>query len=169
MRLEHRHHLQPLRRRLEVLAYPLDVLAADQRLDDLGARRRSAEPPLFHCLSKLLLVDELPGRFHRGEQSRLGVARRRLRFLRLALGLDALDCLALLQLGQLALTLRVLVLLLRVVGLETVDAAPAGLERHLAPRAEALLLNLCDDRRARVARRRMEDGEEAPRDEVEDP
>src|SRR5439155_1080260 len=45
----------------------------------------------------------------------------------------------------------------RVVGLQSVDAAPAGLESDLAARAEALALDLGDDRRARVARRRMED------------
>src|SRR5207248_6161946 len=48
MRLEHRDHLDPLRRRLEVLAEPLDVLAADQGLDRLGARRRRAEAAILH-------------------------------------------------------------------------------------------------------------------------
>ena len=81
-----------------------------------------------------------------GEQRRLGVARRRLRLLRLALGLDAADLLALLERGQLALALGVLVLLAAsVVGLDAVDAAPARLERDLAAGAEALALDLGDD------------------------
>src|SRR5207253_8978219 len=59
-------------------------------------------------------------------------------------------------------------LLARIFGLQSVDAAPAGLESDLAARAEALALDLGDDRRARVARRRMEDREEAARNQVED-
>src|SRR5207244_9552002 len=100
---------------------------------------------------------------------RLGVAGRRLRLLRLGLGLDAADALTLAQLGQLdAFALALLVLGLLGVGLEAVDAAPAGLERDLAPGAEALALDLRHHGRPRVAGRRMEHGEEAPGDEVED-
>src|SRR4029450_11946698 len=46
---EHRDHLEALRRRREVLADSLDVLAADQGLDRLGSRRGGgpgAAPPL---------------------------------------------------------------------------------------------------------------------------
>src|SRR5438874_2014188 len=54
------------------------------------------------------------------------------------------------------------------VRLDAVDATPPGLERDLAARAEALLLDERDHGRARVAGRRMESGEEAPGDEIED-
>src|SRR4029453_14279075 len=40
--LEHRDHLDALRRRLQVLADALDVLAADERLDRLSACARRA-------------------------------------------------------------------------------------------------------------------------------
>src|SRR5205814_2025010 len=152
MRLEHRDHLEPLRRRLEVLADALHVLAPDQRLDRLGPGRRRAEPALLHRLAELLVVDELAGRLHRGEERRLGVARRRLRLLRLARGGEAAHLLALRELGKLdALAFALLLLgLALLVGLEAVDGAPAGLEGHLAPRAEALALDEGDDRRPRV-------------------
>ena len=125
-------------------------------------------PRLLHRLAQLLVVDQLAGGLHRGEQRRLGVARRRLRHLGLALGGQAADGLALLELRQLAAVRSPRPPLLLGLGLEPVDAAPARLERDLAARAEALALDLGDDGRARVARRRMEDGEEAAGDEVED-
>src|SRR5205085_3292256 len=43
VRLQHRDHLEALRRRLEILADALHVLAPDQRLDRLGAGRGSPE------------------------------------------------------------------------------------------------------------------------------
>ena len=92
------------------------------------------------------------------------------RLLRLGLGDDAADRLALLELRQLAaLGLALLVLAGPVdVALEPVDAAPAGLERDLAARAEALALDSVTIVVRGEARRRVEDGEEAARDEVED-
>src|SRR6185312_3764498 len=97
---------------------------------------------------------------------------RGLRLLGLDLGAHALDALALFERRELgALVLGILFLLASLpvlVRLEPVDAAPAGLERDLAPASEPLLLDQGDDRRPRVAGRRVEDGEEAPRDEVED-
>ena len=53
------------------------------------------------------------------------------------------------------------------IGLDAVDAPPTGLESDLAARAEPLLLDDRDHRRACVAGRRMEDGEEPSRHEVE--
>ena len=53
------------------------------------------------------------------------------------------------------------------IGLEPVDAAPPGLERDLAARSEALLLDERDHGCAGIAGRRMEHGEEALGDEVE--
>jgi hypothetical protein len=57
--LEHRDHLEALRRRSEVLAGALDVLAPDQRLDRLRPRGRGAEAALLHRLTELLVVDQL--------------------------------------------------------------------------------------------------------------
>src|SRR5205085_5127796 len=114
VRLEHRDHLEALRRRLEVLADALHVLAPDQRLDRLGPGRGSAEAALLHRLAELLVVDELAGRLHRGEERRLGVAGRRLRLLRLAGRCYAADALALLDRRELS---ALAVLLLRLVGI----------------------------------------------------
>ena len=100
--LEHRDHLQALRRRLQIAPDTLDVLAADERLDDLRPRRRRAEPGVLHRLPQLLVVDELARGLHRRQQRRFRVARRRLRHLVLALGGEATDGLALLQRRQLA-------------------------------------------------------------------
>src|SRR5207245_6543080 len=166
--LQHRDHLDALRGRLEVLADALDVLAADQRLDRLGARRRGAEAGVLNRLTQLLVVDQLAGGLHRGQERRLAVARRGSRHLVLVCRFDAADRLALLERRNLAAFGFLVLRLLLGVGLEAVDAAPAGLERDLAARAEALFLDERDHGRARVTRRRMEDGEEATRDGVED-
>ena len=49
-----------------------------------------------------------------------------------------------------------------------VDAAPARLEGDLAARPEALVFDEGDDRRPRIPRPRVEHGEEAPGDQIED-
>src|SRR5579875_2018410 len=56
----------------------LDVADLEQPLDDRRAGRRRADPGVLHRLAQLLLLDELAGRLHRGQQPRLGVAARRL-------------------------------------------------------------------------------------------
>src|SRR5205085_11153033 len=101
VRLDHRHDLEALRRRLQVPAGALDVLSPDQRLDRLRPRRGGPETALLHRLAKLLVLDELAGGLHRREERRLRVARRRLRLLRLARGRHAADALALAELRQL--------------------------------------------------------------------
>ena len=58
MPLEHGDHLEALRGWRKLLADAVDVLAADERLDDLGARRRRAEPALLHRLAQLDVVDD---------------------------------------------------------------------------------------------------------------
>src|SRR5262249_46709285 len=93
--LEHRDHLDALGRRLQVLADALDVLAPDEDLDRLRACRRRPETGVLHRLARLLVVDQLAGGLHRGEQRRLGVAGRRLRHLGLDLACDAAHGLAL--------------------------------------------------------------------------
>src|SRR5437764_1161702 len=114
---------------------------------------------LFH-LAQLLVVDELAGGLHRGEKGRLGVAGRRPGLLGLDLCDGAFDLLPLLERGQLgALVLGVFVLACRLLvglGEETVDPAPTRLERDLAARAEALVLDQGDDGGTRVSSRWME-------------
>src|SRR5207248_9240987 len=100
-------------------------------------------------------------------QRRLGVARRGLRLLRLARRRRPADRLSLLDSRELAAPAFRRLRSLRV-RLESVDGAPARLERHLAARAEARVLDERHDHRPRIAGRRVEDGEEAARDEVED-
>ena len=145
------------------------MYSADQSLDRLGAGRGSPQAVLLHRLAQLLVVDQLARGLHRREQCRLGVPSRRARLLGLALGGDDLYLLPFLELWELG-ALRVLLLGFPVrVRLDAVDAAPSGLERHLAARAEALILDEGDDLGSRVAGRRVEDGEEPARDQVEDP
>src|SRR5437762_111581 len=82
---------------------------------------------------------------------------RRPRHLVLDLRRNAAHRLAFLQRGNLAAFLLLLLRLPLVVRLEAVDRAPTRLERDLAARAEALLLDERDHRGPRVARGRMED------------
>src|SRR2546429_560108 len=129
MLLEHRDHLQAFRRRLQLLARPLDVLPADQDLDRLRSGRRRAEAAFLHRLAQLLVVDPFPSGLHRGEQCRLGVARWRFRLLVFELGLVAPDGLALLELRQLSALVGVVVALARLLvglGFEPVDTARAS-------------------------------------------
>ena len=170
--LEHRDHLQALRRRLEVAADALDVLAADQRLDRLRARRRRAEAGLLHRLAQLLVVDQLAGGLHRGEQRRLGVAGRRLRLLRLAprprrSGRPGPARAAGARPSRPRSPRP---------GARSSPPRTRGRRRRASPASSVILPRVRkrssstsgDHRRALVARRRVEHGEEALRDEVED-
>ncbi len=158
---QQRHQLERLRARHELAPFAVDVLLVDQALDDRGARRRGAEALFLHRLAQLVVVDQLAGAFHRREQRRLGVARRRL-------GLERLDVDAL---GARQLVLgdrdQVRVVLLR---LAPVDREPAGLDHHLAvglePEFLAGLGDGRDPRRHHELGRREEDGEEALGDHV---
>ncbi len=136
---------------------------------DLRARRRRAEAGLLHRLAQLLVVDELAGGLHRREQRRLGVARRRLRHLVLALGGERSAPSA----PPRASAAR------RLLESSSSDCFSASGSSPYTPRQPASsvilprvrklsLLDVGDDGRARVARGRMEHGEEALRDEVED-
>src|SRR5207247_739073 len=147
------------------------VFPADQDLDRLGPGRRGAETAFLHRLAQLLVVDPLARGLHCGEQGRLGVAWRRLRLLVLELGVDALDCLALLELRQLSALFVVLIAsagLLVDLRFEPVNAAPAGLECDLAARAKPLFLDQRYHFSPLVPRRGMENGEKPARDQIED-
>src|SRR5439155_4032375 len=90
------------------------------------------------------------------------------RHLVLDLRRDAAHGLTLLERGDLPAFLLLVLRLPLMVRLEPVDGTPPGLERDLAARTEALLLDDRYHRRPRVARRWMEDREETSRDEIED-
>ena len=115
---QERHQLERLRAGHQLAAFAVDVLLVDQALDDRGARRRRAEAFFLHRLAQLVVVDQLAGAFHRRQQRRLGVARRRPRLQRL--DVDAFGS------RELAIGDRdqVGVVLLR---LAAVDREPAGL------------------------------------------
>src|SRR5262249_61155347 len=152
--------LDALGSRLQVLADALDVLAPDEDLDRLRARRRRPETGALHRLAQLLVVDQLAGGLHRGEQRRLGVAGRRLRHLVLDLGCDAAHGLALLQRRDLAAFPLLVLRLPFVVRLDAVPGAPAGLEREPAAHAETLFLGPGDDDPACLAARPYATAEE---------
>ena len=74
------------RRRNELALIPLHVFLINEAVDRVGARRRRAEAALFHRLRHFFVVDEFAGAFHRGEERRFRVARRRLGRLGVQLG-----------------------------------------------------------------------------------
>ena len=76
--VHHRDESDALLRRLEELAVADRVRAAEERLEDRGARRRRAEAALAHGLRELLLVESAPRRLHRREERAVGETRRRL-------------------------------------------------------------------------------------------
>ena len=125
------HQLERLGARHQLAALAVDVLLVDQAFDDRGPRRRRAQALLLHRLAQLVVVDQLAGAFHRRQQRRLGVARRRP-------GLQRLDVDAL---GARQLAggdgHQVGVVLLR---LAAVDREPAGLDHDLAVGLEAVVL-----------------------------
>ena len=111
--------------------FAVDVLLVDQAFDDRRARRRRAQALLLHRLAQLVVVDQLARAFHRRQQRRFGVARRRPRLQRL--DVDALGARHLAggdgdEVG---------VVLLR---LAAVDGEPAGLDHHLAVGLEPVVL-----------------------------
>ena len=98
--VEQPDHVQPLLRAHQRAPLALDVADVDQPLDDRGARRRRADAGVLHRLAQLVVVDELAGGLHRGEQRRVGVAPRRLGLLALRADLERPDVLALRELRQ---------------------------------------------------------------------
>src|SRR2546423_2198767 len=113
----------------------LDVADVDEALDDRRPRGRRADAGVLHRLAQLVVVDELAGGLHQDQQRRVGVAPRRLGLLLQRLDLANVGLLALLEARELLLAALVVVLA-AAVGQLAVDAAPAGLDQHLAPGAE---------------------------------
>ena len=77
-----------LRRGHEFALRALHVLLVDQAVDRVGAGGGGAQAAFLHGLGEFLVIDELAGAFHGGEQRGLGVARRRLGGFRVEVGLD---------------------------------------------------------------------------------
>ena len=164
--LEHRDHLEALRRRQEIAAATLDVLAPDERLDRLGTVAGVPRPLLLHRLAQLLVVDRACPRFPslRAASPRCSAAAASSPWPR-SRRKRPLTSWPFSSGGSSALSGSFLLI---GIGLNAVDATPPGLERDLAAGAEALVLDHGDDGRPRVARRRMEHGQEAAGDEIED-
>ena len=68
MAAEQADHVQALLGDDQRAAVALDVADLEQPLDDRRTRRRRADPVLLHRLAQLLVVDELAGGLHRGQQ-----------------------------------------------------------------------------------------------------
>ena len=66
---------------IEIPSIASKVFLSQQTLDDVGSGCWGAEAPLGHGLTEFFIVDQFSGAFHRGEESRLRVACRRIRFL----------------------------------------------------------------------------------------
>src|SRR4051812_43024694 len=75
---EQANHVQALLRAHQRAAVALDVADGDQALDDRRARGRRADARVLHRLAQLLVVDELAGGLHGGEERGVAVAPRRL-------------------------------------------------------------------------------------------
>ena len=148
----------------------LDVADVDQALDDRRARRGGADAGVLHRLAQLVVVDQLAGRLHRGEQGGVRVAARRLGLLLRRRDLERPHGLALIELGQ-RLVGRVVVVGAGGALLEplAVDAAPARHDEHPAAGAEDVLRDGGLQPGVLEHGVGVEDGEEAPRDHVVDP
>jgi hypothetical protein len=77
--VQRKEQREGLGRRDELATFPMDVLLLQQSFDDRCAGRGRAKPLGLHRGAQLVVLDELARAFHRREQGRLGVARRRLR------------------------------------------------------------------------------------------
>ena len=87
--MQREHQRERLRRRDELATVAVDVLLADQPLDGRRAGRRRAQAFGLHRLAQLVVFDQLARAFHRREQRRFRVARRRLGLRRLLARLPA--------------------------------------------------------------------------------
>ena len=140
MLLEHRDHLHALGGRESAPSPTRSMYSRRMSVSMISARVAGVPRPRSFIASRaLFVVDELAGGLHRREQRRLRVARRRLRLLRLACASAQRTVMPSSSCGSSPPSASPSSSCLRrVVGLDAVDAAPAGLERDLAARAEAL-------------------------------
>ena len=126
--------LDALAGRLQAAAVAHDVADVDQALDDGCARGGRADARVLHGLAQLVVLDELAGALHGGQQRGLAVARRRLGLARVGGDLGAAHRLALVERRQLLIGALVLVAL-DALGLLLVRAAPRRRRRASRPRA----------------------------------
>src|SRR3954468_10037116 len=166
--VEQPDHHHTLVGRVQRAALALDVADVYQPLDDRRARGGRADAGVLHGLAQLRVVHVLAGRLHRAEERGLREAPRWLGLLADRLDRDGLDRLALVELRQELIAARVVVGLVGALRLLAVDRLPAGLEQAPAARAELVLGHDRLDARALVDGLRVEDREEALRDEVVD-
>ena len=140
-----------------------DVFLANETFDGRGTGSGCAESAFGHCFAELVVVDELSGSFHRGEESRFGVAGGRIGFLFLHRNLDGLGVFAFLNGAE-------LVFARGDAGFATVDGEPAGSDENLTVGAEGVLFGTVIDGSEAFGDlelgMREEDGEEALHDHV---
>mmetsp|Transcript_3271 Transcript_3271/g.11449 ORF Transcript_3271/g.11449 Transcript_3271/m.11449 type:complete len:1068 (-) Transcript_3271:367-3570(-) len=153
---QQRHQLEGLGGRDQLAALAQHVLFADQAFDGGRARGWRAQALLGHGLAQLVVIDQLAGAFHRGEQRRFGVARRRLGLQ--GLHVDALGAHDLARLHRHEVGVLVVHIL-------AVDGQPARLHQHLAVGLEVMGLagglHLADAGRDQELGRREEHRQEA--------
>ena len=87
---QQRDERKRLRRRLQFAPVAVNVFFPDQTFDDRRARRRRAETLLAHRLAQFLVLDQFARAFHRAEQRRFRIARRRFGHVRLDFDLRGL-------------------------------------------------------------------------------
>ena len=155
---QERDDRERLGRRLQVAAVAVQILFPDQALDDGRARGRRAETLVCHRRAQLLVLDELAGAFHRGEQRGFVVARGRLRAISVDLNVRGLDRFVWLHQRERRRVFRL--------QLAAIDGQPAGVDHHLALGLERLALDARDARGHEEFRRRIKHREETLRDEV---
>ena len=147
----------------ELAAVTGDVFLANETFDGRSAGGGCAESAFGHCFAELVVVDELSGSFHRGEESRLGVAGGRIGFLFLHRDLDGFGVFAFLDGAE-------LVFASGDAGLATVDGEPAGSDEDFTVGAEGVLFGTVIDGGEALGDlelgMREEDGEEALHDHV---
>ncbi len=165
---QQRHQLEGLGGGDQLAALAQQVLLGEQAFDDGRARGRRAQALLGHGLAQLVVVDQLARAFHRRQQRRFGVARRRLGLQGLDVGVLGADQLARLHRHEhRAAGARLGVL---VGGFLAVDGLPARLDQHLAVGLERVgpgrRLDGGDPRRDLEFGRREEHRQEALDDQV---
>ena len=154
-----------LGRRLQFAAVAMQVFLGQEALDGGRARRRRAEAALGHGFAQFLVLDQLAGAFHGGEQRGFRETRRRLRGLGLDLDVLGPDALALFQRRQVEVFAGLLAGFLRFLA---IHRQPARRHQYLAFGLERFFLDARDACGDVEFGGRIEDGEKAFGDQVVD-
>ena len=148
-----------LRHGLQFAAVTRDVFLPEQPFDDRRAGGGCAETFVRHRLAQFFVVDQFARAFHRSEQRRFGIARRRFGDVRFDFDLLRLDRLTGFHRGKRR----------RVVGLcgfLAIDGEPARVDHDFTFALERLVLDAGDARSHEEFCRRIKDREEPFRDEI---